>query len=113
MFVAVALYERFPFFGICRHDEQGVALAKLGKFVCHGIDEAFVAVFDCIDFRHELLVLKSPISAVFFKVTDVVLFLKTRDIGRIDVHAFHDRDSLLFLLSDVKCHFTLSFSSIF
>lgn len=77
MLVAVAVYESRPFFGVCRHDQEGIALAELQPFVRDGIYEAVVLLLDRLHLFVEFGLLSCPIAAETFEEADHAFFLKT------------------------------------
>ena len=90
MFVALAIYECFPFFGICCHDEERMALAEVGKFVRDGIYEAVVLLLDRLHLFVEFGFLISPIAAEAFKEADHAVLPKAFYVRRVNIHLFQE-----------------------
>src|SRR5699024_1077677 len=84
-------------------------ISESRQLVRDGIYEAVVLLLDRLHLFVEFGLLICPITAEVFKEADHAVLPKSLYIGRIDVHAFHDRDSLLFLFCRVKFHFSFSF----
>ena len=88
MRIALAVYERRPFFWIVRHDEEGIALAEVGIFVRDGIYETVVLLLDRLHLFVEFGLLIYPIPAEAFKEADHAFFAEALDVRCVDIHLF-------------------------
>lgn len=77
MTVALTVYEGIPFFGIIGYDQKVVKFSEFGKFVCNGIDFAFVFVFDCFHLCVKFRLLVDPEAAELFKEAYFIFLLKS------------------------------------